>query len=306
MNKLNRLIVVVFLSLVSFYSFSVFANDFKNIKLDVYTIEKDGKVSYLVGAFHIINLDAIQEDIKKIITSQDYLVVENIAIGNDSSLLLQENDKKWWNMLKPYEKNALSVLNIENIENYKMDFVFLNLLHWVFAELAKDKNIEYEDQKEQSSFESSLEKIYPKDKTFGLEVFDEANAALSKAELSEHLNDFDAFKRFIMAAHDLQESKGDVRKIIMDFYREKYGMIGNFEKSNNAEETAYDPVVDERNLLWVDRIENFHKTLNGSVIFVVGRGHLYSNLGLLKLLADRDFKITKLTFDSTDSDKIDL
>lgn len=305
---MKKLSLIITLILCSIYSFLASASDLKNIKLPLYTIEKEGKLSYIVGAYHALPLNAIHQEVKEILTSQDYLILESLSNPQThSNVLLQENDQKWWNFLTPKEKDILSsISSVENIENYNLWFVGFSLVYWINLELTKDKNLSYEEQKKIRGFEDSLKTIYDKDKTFGLETSDEVNEVLSKSILIKEFNDLNVFKHYIQIVELLQKPVIANRRFVVEFLRQYFKLTKEFENFDNEKvETKIhltDNLVKDRNWLWVDRIEDFHKTLNRGVVFVVGKNHLYGNQGLLKLLAERDFKITKLNFDSRKSE----
>lgn len=51
----------------------------------------------------------------------------------------------------------------------------------------------------------------------------------------------------------------------------------------------------QRNLRWLDLIIKFHLTLDGPVLFAFGESHLYGAAGILELLRESGFKITQLS-----------
>lgn len=298
---MNKLKIIIILVIASSCSLLANASDLKNIKLDLYTIEKSGKLSYVVGTKHIIPLNVIQEEIKEILISQEYLVVEHLSDdpSSGSDALLKEDDKNWWDELSANEQASLAVLGIKNVKNYKLDVVFFELIHWIGKELAQGKNTKNRDKARTLGFEEELEKFYVRENIFSLETADEMLPVLLK---SQSLTSIKRFKNYLFIVEALQSRE---RETIIGLLRSKLN-IGNHKTLNHAEVKSYDILTDDRNLLWIDRIENFHKTLDGKVLFAFGAAHLDSNQGILKLLEDRDFKITKLAFDSIASDKMDL
>lgn len=113
------------------------------------------------------------------------------------------------------------------------------------------------------------------------------------------LNDIKKLKEFLFLMQAIQTPiLGDMLKAEMSKELEKDRLGSKKEGANK-----YEPLTDDRNLLWIDRIEDFHKNLNGNVLFAFGKAHLYSNQGIIKLLENRGYTITKLFANANKNDK---
>lgn len=267
------------------------ANSLKNVELPLYTIEKEGKLSHIVGTTHSIPLADIQEKIKEILISQDFLVIEHISVDS-SKLLRNESDRDWWNDLSEDEQATLLKLNIDNIQNIKFEIINLQLLHWMAQKIRQGhkKAQKIDDQEKLTGVDQDLINLYADENIFALETTDEVKSFLASSSFS----DIKGFKTLLMIIRILAGNDSDMKDYVINRFK---GII-QLKTIDNTKEKSYDNVSDDRNLLWIDRIENFHKNLQGKVLFAFGQAHLYSNQGILKLLEDRGFKITKLTFDS--------
>lgn len=51
----------------------------------------------------------------------------------------------------------------------------------------------------------------------------------------------------------------------------------------------------KRNFRWIAKIDEYHSTLEGPVLIAVGKGHLYSSIGILSLLKRYGFEIMQIT-----------
>lgn len=292
MNKLRYVITSLFLLI-----FNVVADghELRDLKINLYSIEKDGKLSYVVGTIHCIPLSLIQKEIQEILISQEYLVIESKDNDklNNAILFLNENDENWWDQLSENERNVLSISPLIKIKNYKIPFAVSNLMHWNSEETMRIITglVNF------TGMDSFLENFYSQENVYVLETADEIASVLLKSKLFIDIEDL---KYWLPLSEGLQGP--EKVRFAEEHIDESFFPMEDYSN----EDMLYDNLIDDRNLLWIDRIENFHKNLDGKVLFAFGEAHLYSNQGILKLLKNRDFKVTKITFDCLHSNKIDL
>lgn len=289
MNKIKNVIISFFCLI---FCITVDAVELSDIKIDLYSIERGEKLSYMVGSIHYMPLGLIKKEIREILTSQEYLVLEHRPLSNNSNYFC-ENNESWWYQLSVKEQDMLSVLSIENIKNCKLEYIFYSLVQWCAGEAISIKtnrlNIIV-------GMETDLENLYVREKVYYLETDDEIYEIILKSKIYSNVSDFKNI--FFLAAELLGSEKEQIAENLVD-------AIFNNEDDNEDKESD-EILLDERNLLWINRIENYHNNLDGKVLFIFGAGHLNGYQGIIKLLEDRAFKVTKLIFDSIDSDKTDL
>lgn len=297
MKKIKLIIISAFFAaLIN----TVYCASLKNVKFDLYSIEKDGKQSYIVGTCHNVPLKSVKKEIKKTLVSQDYLVVEHDNNTVNPNFRRGKNDPSWWNKLSKKEQKICSKhFNNKDIKNYKLNIILLHLIH------------QYTDQivgnKENEGIDEDLENLYPKEKVFYLESLDELLESISK---SSELNDINSLKDLLASLHEMQTNPGLKKELLKEFKEELKPSKKKIKKSKKtkkknskkksktkkSEEEFKSVLITGRNLLWIDRIEKFHKTLNGKVLFAFGSAHLDGNQGVLKLLKDRNYQVNKMKF----------
>jgi hypothetical protein len=62
-------------------------------------------------------------------------------------------------------------------------------------------------------------------------------------------------------------------------------------------------LFDNRNYLWLPKIEDYHTNLNDA-LFAVGAGHLFGNNGLIKLLTQKGYSFKKIDISAVYKDEI--
>lgn len=251
-----------------------------------FKLEKNGVVFYLLGTYHYVPLEVFPEAILKIITQCKNIILESygppkaneeffIKLGLFSKELI---DIKWLNQLssdaKEILENGLKVFCKRHKINIPMERVVPEMAYYICHGAACEEGMD-----------ESLELLF-KTKILSLEEHSEAFPILPKfssQELETSLvNDFG----FLKKVQNYFEWQLD---------RDKKYLNGSvlFDK-DIVEEEGSRPDNFERTRLWLPKLRQYFCKIGSPSLIAVGLGHLLGEKGLLYLLEEEGFQISRI------------
>lgn len=241
----------------------------------IFGAEKDGVNIKLFGMLHPLPLNTLPDSIVEHIKSYEVLITENKQA------------------LAPLTKDLAEKMNVlrkDGEDNY----------YYLLDAISKKKLSKYAD-------------AFLKYKNSSINI-DELNIqGLFQAYIMGHMVDgmdyslLSYFKeeKLILGLEDLQEVSQYFESLPLDFFKEGLQVDFGFGSQEDHEATqAYieghipadiklDEEIQIRNLNWMQNILTYHKEYGEKAIICVGYMHLFGKFGLLAMLEEEGFKITR-------------
>lgn len=260
-------------------------------------VEKDGKELYLIGTMHPINTsyDYFSDKILEIMKETDVLSVEVNMSQEDMLLanarLVYSDGKTIENELSKEQIKTLKELcsdagiDYEKLKVFKAQGVIQNISAVIyekanlematFDDMLKDRYIKENkkvDQVENMEFQLNL-----MDKIQGID------------QLKEMLDEYEKGK-----FEDLTKEETEYAKNVMESYKngdEKF--MNEAIEMQKENEDIYKALILDRNIGMVKKIEEYIKS-DEKYALAVGALHFFGDDGIIKILEDKGYKITKL------------
>jgi len=238
-----------------------------------FSIEKDGKTSYLLGTVHLgIGRDNLPPKILEIFERCDILAVER---RGSSNVIEGERREKIQNRMR---KELTQTIEGQADDDHPFGRVLMSLMT-LFGGESIDLSLA------DSARENEKQVI-------SLDSDEDVRDAVSTVERLTNL------KSALMDKGAIQDLMSDPQKYIEMFQAKTVNPFIFTETANRwmEEEADRDPViVDERNFRWVVKLLPFLK--NGGIFIAVGAGHFQGKHAIQKLIADKGFNVKRISFE---------
>lgn len=260
-------------------------------------VEKDGKELYLIGTMHPINRDYnyFSEKILDIIDKTDILSVEvnpsteDVLLANarsvyaDGKTIEDELSKDQISNLKDLCEDA--GVDYEKLKVFKAQGIIQNISAVIYQKASL----------EMATFDDMLIKRYNDEK----KKVDQVENMEFQIELMDKIQGIDQLKEMLDEYEkgkfdELTKEEIDYSKDIMESYKngdEKFMNEAIEMQKENPE--VYKALVLNRNIDMVEKAEEYIKA-EEKYVLAVGALHFFGDDGIVKLLEDKGYTVTKL------------
>ncbi|MBL7664246.1 MAG: TraB/GumN family protein [Bacteriovoracaceae bacterium] len=253
-------------------------------KAHIYTIEKNGHISYIMGTIHYgVHLDDYKNEKEKIIN----LIKQSPYFASELGIEMIEDEEESETIegVVSTRSDTISLASKDFLHKLRLDTALLNKIHYhelsdVAVMLAFIK-----DDEDLSDFQM-------------LDVTLTQVAADNNKEIIKLDNDDrDIIDNEFLPIHELVYDCGGDTSVLKGLARDvqtkfKKGKSDNSKFIINEDNPEDQYLLVERNKIWLPKIMELHN--RGGVFVAVGNEHLKYDIGLITLLKKNGFKIKKL------------
>ena len=256
--------------------------------------------SYLFGTIHVISSEDyfLKDNIVKKLFSAKQLVLEMDIRNSNTSTVAEKS-------ILPDEKTIKDYLSEEDylkIESYFADSLGqpISLFKTAYARLKPFflQQIIYLKYlgNNPSSYESEfLEKIMDKDvQVLGLETLEDQLAIIDNISIEDQYQDL------IEAIQDGPKQKKYLDELIRTYIDMDVNKLHDMIVENEDFKDISNTFVDERNIKWIPKLQEFFK--DGCTFVAVGAGHLGGDKGIINLLREVGYTVEPISIGDEDVD----
>lgn len=242
----------------------------------LFKLKRGSKEAFCLGVCHRLTLSALPASYLDIIARAKFLVTESTyklteQILLEQRVLLEKDDERWFgggfssaSVHILFVKYAMKFFNKFNINNFRISKINQDLAYWVYY--FANRPDDFMDEALVAQFQ--MREL----KTYGLEGPER----------------YEILSTITMPLKKLEEKLKKDQEV--PFSEENY--------LSGKEVTEYKmPPINlgaQRNLYWLDKLINYFDLLDGPGLFAVGAAHLGGATGLLELLRNYGFEVTRV------------
>ncbi len=259
-------------------------------------VEKNGTTVYMLGSIHYATEDyyPLHPEIETAFSKSDYLVVESNVLNQkasrkplyDDETSLQDHlpEELYEDLQEKLNTLGISIRQVERYKPWYVDKLIQDVsLHRIGEEFSLGIDMHF--------LEKSTDKeiIELEGSEFHINMFDNFSESLQIAlledtvetELEEYRQSSNEFKT-IWENGDL----GELEEI-------SFALLEDDEHQEEYDEFI-DKMITQRNIRMVEKIEEFLDSDAQTYFFVVGAGHYPGDIGIIHLLEEQGYDVTRL------------